>query len=140
MKTCRTCKQDKLLTEFHSHASCSQGVRPDCKECLAPQDRKRSKQYVEKYPLNRRSTILKNKYGIDYDQYLRMLGAQGGGCAICGSTSPGAGKTYFSLDHNHQNGKNRGLLCHSCNAGIGMFKEDKLSLKLAIEYLEKWNG
>ena len=140
MKTCRTCNKSKSLKDFYSHASCSQGVRPDCKECMGPADRERSRNYVKENPLNRRSTILKNKYGIDYDSYLRILGAQGGGCAICGSMKPGSGKTYFSVDHNHTTGKNRGLLCHSCNAGIGMFKEDKLSLKLAIEYLEKWNG
>jgi hypothetical protein len=140
MKECKVCKKTKSLSEFHPHKSCKGKVRPECKTCHNKISKVRSKKYIKTNPLKRRSTILKNKYGINYDDYLRILGLQGGGCAICGSTEPGAGKTYFSVDHNHTTGKNRGLLCHPCNAGLGMFKEDKLSLKLAIEYLEKWNG
>jgi hypothetical protein len=79
---------------------------------------------------------LKNKYGITFDQYSVLLGAQGNACKICGSFSPGASKKYFSIDHDHQTGKIRGILCHGCNAGLGMFKEDTKSLRQAAIYLE----
>lgn len=56
---------------------------------------------------------------------------QGGQCAICG-VSPD--KLY--LDHCHTTGKIRGLLCSSCNTGLGMFKDHTGNLRSAADYLE----
>lgn len=139
-KKCKVCKKTKLVRQFYAHASCKYGVRPECKECENKVSKVRSRKYALAYPEKRRSTVLKNKYGITFDQYRRMLGAQGNGCGICGSFNPGASKKYFSVDHNHKTGKTRGLLCHDCNAGLGMFKDDPISLKSAINYLEHHNG
>lgn len=71
-----------------------------------------------------------------------MLAAQGGKCAICESTSPGGrwNKNFF-VDHEHDSGRVRALLCHNCNAGIGHFFDDIERLRKAIAYLEwyvKW--
>lgn len=138
MKKCRTCKKNKLLTEFHSHASCSQGVRPDCKVCLAPYHSKKSKNYVKNNPEKRRSTILFGKYGIDHIKFDQMLIEQNYQCKICGSTDPGP-KGVFAVDHCHKTSKVRGLLCYLCNMGLGSFKDNTDILQNAIQYLKESN-
>ena len=65
-----------------------------------------------------------------------MLAAQGGRCAICGTDKPG-GKGSFHVDHCHVGGEIRGLLCHSCNIGLGQFKDDRERIQAAIAYLER---
>jgi hypothetical protein len=75
-----------------------------------------------------------------------MLAAQGGRCAICGSTDPRGGDgASFAVDHDHaccpanrrSYGKClRGLLCHPCNQGLGMFRDDPAVARAAADYLE----
>ena len=70
-----------------------------------------------------------------------MLSNQGWCCAICQTTKPGNEKyKHFSVDHNHETGDVRGLLCGACNFAIGMMKVDKVGssfLRKATEYIEK---
>ena len=81
---------------------------------------------------------LKHKYGIGVADYDRMLAAQGGGCAICGSI-----KSYskrggrFHVDHCHATGKVRGLLCQACNTTLGQMRENPDTLRAAAAYLER---
>jgi len=63
-----------------------------------------------------------------------MLTEQGGGCAIC-STAPADGKKLW-IDHDHSDGRVRGLLCASCNVGLGLFKENPALLTNAVAYLQ----
>jgi hypothetical protein len=135
-KRCKVCGKNRLIKFFHSHSSCAKGVRAECKTCHNKVSKVRHKKYIKENPDKRRSTVLKNKYGVTFEQYRAMLGAQGNACKICGSFSPGASKDHFSIDHDHKTGKIRGILCHGCNAGLGMFKEDTQSLKQAICYLD----
>lgn len=65
--------------------------------------------------------------------YFETLAAQGGGCAICGDT-PADGRR-LDVDHDHETGRIRGLLCMPCNIGIGNLREDPARLAAAIEYL-----
>lgn len=75
-------------------------------------------------------------YGITIDDYERMLRAQNGQCAICGSSNPGGGYKNFAVDHNHTTGEVRGLLCTRCNRGLGLFKDDPVLTQLATNYLQ----
>ena len=76
------------------------------------------------------------RYGINQLDYTKMLEAQDHSCAICGTEDPSP-KKYLCVDHNHDTGEVRGLLCHSCNTGLGMFKDDPNNLLKANEYLTK---
>lgn len=76
---------------------------------------------------------LMNRYGITYETYLSMLEEQGGVCAVC-SAPPG--RRVLCVDHNHETGRVRGLLCSNCNAGIGMLGDDPDRLESAITYLK----
>jgi len=92
------------------------------------------------YKTNYSDKDLQRKYGISLLDYSQMFLAQNGKCAICGSTDGGnrdGEQKAFAVDHDHRTGKVRGLLCESCNQGIGKLKDDPKVLRLAAEYLEK---
>jgi hypothetical protein len=77
---------------------------------------------------------LLKKRGLTEEQYDQMLAAQGGGCAICGARSSDHNKR-LGVDHNHQTGEVRGILCDNCNQGLGAFKESIQLLRRAMPYL-----
>ena len=96
-----------------------------------------SKYQKKKYLKNKdgiREKRLKTQFGISLEDYKSMLDKQYGRCAICGLDIVPIGG-YLCVDHNHSTGKVRGLLCHSCNLGLGWFKDDMARLQQAIEYL-----
>lgn len=75
------------------------------------------------------------KHGLSLEAYDSMLENQGGGCAICGTKTPGARTGVFAIDHCHKTGRVRGLLCTNCNNGIGRFHDDPDRLQRAARYL-----
>jgi hypothetical protein len=81
-----------------------------------------------------RSSNLKRRFGITEADYQIMLKGQKGKCAICGTREPGTAGV-FAVDHDHRTGKVRGLLCRSCNVGIGNLKDDPNLLQAAVSYL-----
>jgi len=83
-----------------------------------------------------RGRYMKNKYGLSLEDYDKMLIDQLGLCAICGTQDPG-GKGDFHIDHCHTTGRVRGLLCQSCNIGLGHFKDSVEFLYSAIKYLRE---
>ena len=79
---------------------------------------------------------MKNTYGISLQDYNRMFAEQEGCCAIC-HTHQSQFKRAFAVDHCHDTGKVRALLCLNCNTGIGKFNDNTEFLRMAIDYLEK---
>ena len=69
------------------------------------------------------------KHGVTPERYAQLLAA---GCAIC-QAQPGV----LQFDHDHMTGVFRGLLCHGCNTGLGLFKDNAASLRAAADYLEE---
>ncbi len=82
-----------------------------------------------------RAGSLKKLYGISVADYDRMLAEQNGVCAICKKVSRD-GKTLV-VDHDHDTGKVRALLCSTCNPGLGFFDHSPELLREAIEYLAR---
>ncbi|WP_433731003.1 endonuclease VII domain-containing protein [Actinoplanes sp. CA-051413] len=93
-----------------------------------------SDRYRERNPLYQRLY----RYGLTAEQYEALVDAQGDRCAICRTGDPG-GKGGWHVDHCHETGVVRGLLCHHCNIAIGYFKDDPLLIRLGIEYLGRAN-
>lgn len=80
-----------------------------------------------------RKSLLKNKYGMSLADFDAMLEAQGGCCAICGREQVGM---RMHIDHCHDSGIVRGILCSNCNTGLGMFNDDPIRMLIAIDYLQ----
>lgn len=84
----------------------------------------------------RRKQHFREKYGLTIEQRDELLQKQGGVCACCGATSPG-NKYGWVVDHCHEVGIVRGILCHHCNVALGNVKDSAEHLYALITYLEK---
>ena len=134
-KVCYSCKQEKQLTEFYK--STASGHQKECKKCNAERKSKWHKTEVGK--LSSANTKLKRRFGIDMAEYNRMLEKQEGKCLICESTESHLGHR-LAVDHCHTTGAIRGLLCKSCNVGIGNLKDDINLVEKAVAYLKMFKG
>jgi predicted nucleic acid-binding Zn-ribbon protein len=97
--------------------------------------RKRKGQTETRKQMNRRFI---REYGITLEQYEEILTIQGGKCAICGRSEPGKSESkqaFFCVDHCHETGKVRGVICRRCNIGIGHLMDSVDLLSKAIFYL-----
>lgn len=106
---------------------------PICLGCK----RENGARYREK---NRETLRRKNRlerYGISEDMFDQLWAKQAGSCAICGA--PFEGEEY-RIDHDHQTGAVRGLLCASCNTAIGLLGDSCENMSRAIEYLRQPGG
>jgi hypothetical protein len=103
-----------------------------CDSCFTERHRQRQR-------ADRRRKGLWEKYKITLDEYQILYKKQNGVCAICSKTTNGRGKenNTLAVDHNHQTGKIRGLLCTNCNTGIGNLRDSVELLTKAIKYLEE---
>lgn len=77
---------------------------------------------------------LRRKYGITPELYDAIAEMQGEACAICGRARPYGEKLH--VDHNHDKGYVRGLLCKTCNMAVGLFHDDPAVIRSALEYIE----
>lgn len=90
--------------------------------------------WTKNNPRKLKSLRLK-KYGITADDYDAISAEQNGVCAICKDICVSG--NALAVDHCHETGKVRGLLCGHCNTGLGKFRDDIDLLKIAIDYLIK---
>jgi hypothetical protein len=142
-----------LCLECCSPTGTSKRFCPSCVKTISPEvRRKKYKQfhYAQDRPnyaaRNKARVVspeearfynLKYNYGITYEQYLEINDAQGNSCAICGTAEPLTPTGRLHIDHDHETGEVRGLLCMGCNTGIGHLKDNIEVLKSAITYLER---
>lgn len=136
VKCCLTCKSEKPVTDFHLNRASRDGYHTRCKACACQQKRDIASKDRQHARTLDRGGKLKSRYGITVDDYNRMLTCQNGRCGICGTNDPGNLKTNFQIDHNHNTGVVRGLLCCKCNRGIGFFNDDASLLVVAAQYLD----
>jgi hypothetical protein len=145
MRTCTKCLQSLPLTEFYKDRRRKDGLQARCRRCYKAYNRERNakdpqantqwqREYHKKFPELTHRQRLRRQYGISLETYNMMIKAQCAACAICKSTDPG-GRGYWHVDHDHQTGLIRGLLCHFCNTGIGLLGEDPVRMARAIDYV-----
>jgi len=129
-KQCKMCHKTRVLTKFPKNNTVTgyYSYCYDCKRAVNREQDKRRKHSITRKEWSRKA-YLKRTYGMTSEQYEELEKSQNGGCAICGSTN------RLAVDHDHSTGAIRGLLCHNCNRGLGMFKDDSTRLTNAIRYL-----
>lgn len=91
----------------------------------------------------RRDGFLRNTYGISLVEYERLHEAQGGVCAICRQPETHVKRgsvVNLSVDHDHDSGRVRGLLCNNCNRGLGFLRDDPSIVLSAAQYLTTAKG
>lgn len=86
------------------------------------------------YATKGRDWTLRYHYGITLADEQALIIRQGGGCAICHSKFKRA--KFRHVDHDHTTGVVRGVLCHLCNKGLGLYHDDPTLLRAAAAYLE----
>ena len=143
MRKCNICGESKPLTEYYTtrFKSVSDPTKKyyhgKCKKCYI----KKGQEIYD--PVKNRDYNLQYRYGITLEEYNTILEEQNGECAVCGTDDPkgrqsGRGKVKgFYVDHNHETGEIRGLLCNNCNRSIGLFNDDPSILEKAVLYLRK---
>lgn len=102
--------------------------------------RKRREKYPELVHLENRRWNLKKNFNMTVEEYELLLQSQNGVCAICGELNLAKNKRYLGVDHNHDTGANRGLLCNLCNAALHRIEYDPDWGNKALTYLAKYKG
>jgi hypothetical protein len=134
VKHCNGCSTSKDKSEFWKSQSL-------CIVCT--KDRQKSR-WNSRSPKKRLEQHLKYKYGVTHQEFISAWTDQSGKCSICFDELPDLmqyanRRRGYAIDHNHETGKFRGILCLRCNSLLGMAKESSRILASAIGYLEK-NG
>jgi hypothetical protein len=140
VKRCTNCGVDKPLSAYGKQPGGRLGLHPRCKECRQAQERARYAEKREeilakqKANPNRKANRLRHerrkKYGVTDDLLGVLTDHQDGRCAVCGGAVE-----KLCIDHDHDTGVVRGLLCSPCNIGLGHLKDDPVRLLAAVEYL-----
>lgn len=128
-KICAACRAQKPLAQFHRQPSGAMGRHTYCAECFNA--RYRGKQRKAVSPKRRSDQNRKSRYGLTPDQIKAMIHAQRGGCAICDRAL-----VTFHVDHEHDTGRVRGLLCHRCNIRLGGWDDAEFRSR-ALQYLDR---
>lgn len=163
MKPCKKCGVVKPLSEYHVARDNRDGHRNECKACwkaicraryLANRDEyiRRAQKWRDRNPDYYQEVLRRNreenreqrakigrrgyfrrKYGMSLEELEFLHVVQGDACAICGQTDPAG----LHIDHHHETGLIRGLLCGRCNKAIGLLKEDPALFDSASQYLQR---
>lgn len=140
MKQCTVCKETKELDQFYNVKSTKDGKGYRCKECDNKARQKWSANNPERSHLSQRQRNLKHRFGVDLEWYEKQFKKQNYSCAICETkTNKTVGDRQFwnfSVDHCHDSGKIRGILCNNCNRALGLFQDNPELLKKAASYVE----
>ncbi len=149
MKHCTQCGAKKVLDQFALRKDRGSGARHSwCQECRRKSSQERySRDYGTRpsdYPMrtqeeNRRRNLMR-MHGISVEEWQAMLMSQDGLCAICGQPPRGKKDRWgnpprLHVDHDHDSGGVRALLCNTCNQGLGLFGDSVELLTKAAAYL-----
>lgn len=132
---CRKCGNNPLNPKT--------GSKRWCNACAAAYRREWRRRNREKSRDQIYEQSIRRRFGIDLATYQTMFDSQGGRCAICGREEYARNKDgtlrRLQIDHDHNTGHIRSLLCSGCNHGLGGFGDDIDRIKKGIRYLEEWH-
>lgn len=148
LKLCNGCREWRSKGDFTKDSGAKDSLNYRCRPCRKKYRREDAvrertsaynKRYAKENPelmkkKDRRSS-LKRFWGMTVEQYEAMKEKQGGTCALCPKTESNPHKR-LCIDHDHENGKIRGLLCDNHNRAMGLFKDSIEDMEKAISYLK----
>ncbi len=163
-KKCTKCGELKSLEDYHNSVNTKDGRYAMCKPCVNAKNnewrkankgkvaeckrryamrnweaiRKHQREYMEAHKVEaaeyRRRWNLAKRYGITLEQYADMWDRQGGLCGVCRLN-----RKKMVVDHDHDTGKVRGILCQRCNVSIGGLGDNVDGVMRAVRYLSGSN-
>lgn len=131
MLTCSKCGIEKAETEFSKEPRRARGFKYHCKACYNAATRALN----QVNPNSRKREWLQRLYGVTLAQYNALLISQNGVCAICQKLC--ATGRALSVDHCHETGHIRGLLCGNCNRALGALQDSPNNCLAAASYLQR---
>jgi len=137
MKTCSKCKEEKDYNAFSKNRLSKDGYQSECKSCKNAYGKKHRKDKGSQFI---RAKRLEKDFSISIEEYNIIFIEQHGVCSICNKAETRLNNKgqphYLAVDHNHNTGEVRGLLCSACNRGLGLLGDNPRLLKSALNYLE----
>jgi hypothetical protein len=135
-RECNRCNVIKPLEEFSKHPKGKLGRHPTCRACKNLEAKAHyavnKDAILERQKPRKRAADRRRKYGLSDGEYAAMVSAQNGLCAL-GHETDG----YLMVDHDHETGAVRGLLCRACNWALGFMRDEPERLRIAADYLER---
>lgn len=125
---------DKPHTAYFKRPDVKSGLFARCRECIYAYRRDRRRGVPEVRVRERVAKTLK-RYGLTQRDVSTIEAEQGGKCPICSRLLAEVARTH--IDHCHDTGRVRGILCSECNTGIGKLRDDPELLRRAVAYLER---
>ena len=132
---CKKCGVLKSPTAYYKSHLTKSGLRGSCKECTRAQDKQYREEHIEEMAVKTKRNYLLRKYNITVEEYEEAM-ASSNRCEICNTSRPIHG--IFNYDHCHTTNKFRGVLCRKCNQAIGALGDTAEALKIAYEYLKRF--
>lgn len=139
-KHCRKCKRELPVVAFPRGRNRRDGLQVHCRECVAEYGAAHSRRRRDAMGMPVRCEACraargrqdrpKREYGLTEADRDESIASQGGVCCICLSAPP------QHVDHCHETGRVRGVLCFSCNAALGQFKDRPDAIRRAAAYVE----
>jgi len=161
MKACTKCKEVKELSAFNKRSTTKDGHKSGCRECVKKyylankesinekgrayhkankeKGNRASRAYAKANPERIQDNGLRYKYGITLAERNAIAEDQGHRCKICKIEEKHAPKSTLCVDHDHNTGAIRGLLCFKCNSAIGLLQDNLEFVESAATYLKE-NG
>lgn len=134
---CTKCGLVKVFSHFRREAACRTGHNTVCTDCCRERDRlyrraeyRANPEFKARVSAQNKRYHLKRKYGLTVAEFSAMKDNQHNLCAICGQSL-----MLLRIDHSHDTGKVRGLLCMKCNSGLGLFNDSPATLQKAAQYI-----
>ena len=142
-KQCTCCRESKPLSAYRNRGGAETHLlKSRCNTCLFKQHRQwvdENPERVSDYRGRDPWTLAKrcSRRGITPEQLVDRYERQEGCCAICKTE---VALIESAIDHNHETGEFRGVLCKQCNRALGMFKDSPAVLRSALEYLDAFGS
>ncbi len=134
-KLCRRCSQVQPLIRFSRNRTAPDGLRSECKSCRAKADVLYTRE--ARHGTRLRIIKLRERYRMSLEDFEQLLEQQGRACAICQTSKPGGRWNQFVVDHCHETGRVRGILCSRCNRGLGALGDTPAVIEQALNYVKE---